>query len=253
MRPWAFLSAVLYYLSAVVWPRSTLYSKRGFIYGRQGDSVKIYVKLYHNSPILVCMDLKHAGREIIDPVFEWIGPNEKKLTGNSQINMTNTGNLEVKNFTPSSSGLYTCNLSFKSIGEEIHEEKTVTKKYEFLLFVNPFAPGWKATCNQSVDCEDFTNYHILQARDRIEEFFRNLGNIFHQGPNKTVPAMRFIDHSLQVGRMDSCRPGFGKNEAVHSNCATCCVVCNPGTYSPDADVTCQTCVSIHVYGAISCP
>ncbi|KAI5944526.1 Zona pellucida-binding protein 2 [Manis javanica] len=31
-----------------------------------------------------------------------------------------------------------------------------------MIFVNPFAPGWKGTCNNSVDCEDITNHNILQ-------------------------------------------------------------------------------------------
>ncbi|XP_004707181.2 zona pellucida-binding protein 2 [Echinops telfairi] len=124
----------------------------------------------------------------------------------------------------------------------------------FITFqVNPFAPGWKAACNHTLDCEDITNRNVLQARDRIEEFFRSQAYIFYHDFNKTLPAMHFIDHSFQVIRLDSCRPGFGKNEAVHSNCASCCVVCSPGTFSPDIDVTCQTCISILVYGAKTCP
>ncbi|XP_032178793.1 zona pellucida-binding protein 2 isoform X2 [Lontra canadensis] len=123
----------------------------------------------------------------------------------------------------------------------------------FIAFqVNPFAPGWKGACNDSADCEDITNHNILQARDRIEEFFRSQAYIYYHDFNKTIPAMHFVDHSFQVVRMDSCRPGFGKNEGLHSNCASCCVVCSPGTFSPDVDVTCQSCVSIRVYGAKSC-
>ncbi|KAM6175389.1 zona pellucida-binding protein 2 isoform 1-T1 [Erethizon dorsatum] len=124
----------------------------------------------------------------------------------------------------------------------------------FIAFqVNPFAPGWRGACNASVDCEDVTNHNILKARDRIEEFFRSQANIFYHHSNKTVPAMHFVDHSFHVVRMDSCRPGFGKNEGLHSNCASCCVVCSPGTFSPDVDVTCQLCVSVRIYGAKSCP
>ncbi|XP_040101403.1 zona pellucida-binding protein 2 isoform X3 [Oryx dammah] len=123
----------------------------------------------------------------------------------------------------------------------------------FIAFqVNPFAPGWKGTCNESIDCEDTTNHNILQARNRIEEFFRSQAYIFNHDLNKTLPAMHFVDHSFQIVRMDSCRPGFGKNEGLHSNCATCCVVCSPGTFSPDVDVTCQTCISVQIYGAKSC-
>ncbi|XP_038942437.1 zona pellucida-binding protein 2 isoform X10 [Rattus norvegicus] len=124
---------------------------------------------------------------------------------------------------------------------------------ENTLTVNPFAPGWKSMCNSSMDCEDVTNHNILKARDRIEEFFRSQAYILHHHFNITVPAMHFVDHSFQVTRIDNCRPGFGKNEGLHSNCASCCVVCSPGTFSPDMDVTCQTCVSAHVYGAKACP
>ncbi|KAB1265366.1 Zona pellucida-binding protein 2, partial [Camelus dromedarius] len=92
--------------------------------------------------------------------------------------------------------------------------------------VNPFAPRWKGTCNESVDCEDTTNHNILQvrisARDRIEEFFRRQAYIFKHDFKKTLPAMHFVDHSFHIMRMDSCRPGFGKNEGLHSNCASCC-------------------------------
>lgn len=124
----------------------------------------------------------------------------------------------------------------------------------FIAFqVNPFAPGWRSLCNRSADCEDITNHNVLKARDRMEEFFRKQAHILHHHFNRTVPAMHFVDHSFQVTRIDNCRPGFGKNEGLHSNCATCCVVCSPGTFSPDVDVTCQICVSVHIYGAKACP
>lgn len=69
----------------------------------------------------------------------------------------------------------------------------------FIAFqVNPFAPGWKGTCNESIDCEDTTNHNILQARNRIEEFFRSQAYIFNHDLNKTLPAMHFVDHSFQI-------------------------------------------------------
>ncbi|XP_041499990.1 zona pellucida-binding protein 2 isoform X2 [Microtus oregoni] len=288
--------------------------------------LKIYVKLHHKSPVLICMDINRANKEIVDPAYLWIGPNENKLQGNRQINITNTGKLVVKDFIESLSGLYTCTLSYKTIKAETQEETTIKKRYDFMIFayrepdysyhmavrfttkscvgryndllfrvlkkildnlisdllchviepsykchsvkipegdfvyelfiafqVNPFAPGWKSVCNNSSDCEDATNRNILKARDRIEEFFRSQAYILHHHVNKSIPAMHFVDHSFQVVRIDNCRPGFGKNEGLHTNCASCCVVCSPGTFSPDADVTCQICVSVHTYGAKSCP
>ncbi|XP_038182702.1 zona pellucida-binding protein 2 isoform X2 [Arvicola amphibius] len=272
------------------------------------------------------MDINRANKEIVDPAYLWIGPNENTLQGNRQINITNTGKLVVKDFIESLSGLYTCTLSYKTIKAETQEETIIKKRYDFMIFayrepdysyhmavrfttkscvgryndllfrvlkkildnlisdllchviepsykchsvkipegdfvyelfiafqVNPFAPGWKSVCNNSSDCEDATNRNILKARDRIEEFFRSQAYILHHHVNKSIPAMHFVDHSFQVVRVDNCRPGFGKNEGLHTNCASCCVVCSPGTFSPDADVTCQICVSVHTYGAKSCP
>ncbi|XP_020031078.1 zona pellucida-binding protein 2 isoform X2 [Castor canadensis] len=254
MRAWVLLFAVLWYLLGVGLQRSSLFDKKGFVYGKLGHPVKIYVKLHQNSPVLICMDYDRASKETVDPTYLWVGPNEKTLTGNNRISITNTGMLMVKDFLETLSGLYTCTLSYKNIKAETQEESVVKKRYDFMIFVNPFAPGWKGACNNmSVDCEDITNRNILKARDRIEEFFRSQAYIFYHHSNKTLPAMHFVDHSFQVVRMDSCRPGFGKNASLHSNCASCCVVCSPGTFSPDVDVTCQICVSVHTYGARACP
>ncbi|XP_057573095.1 zona pellucida-binding protein 2 isoform X3 [Hippopotamus amphibius kiboko] len=249
MRAWVLLSAVLWYLTGV----------------------KIYVKLHHNSPILVCMDFKRAEKETVDPTYLWVGPNEKPLTGNNRINITETGKLMVKDFLEPLSGLYTCTLSYKTVKAETQEEKVVKQRYDFMIFayrepdysyqmavrfttkscvgkyndmlfrvlkkildnlisdlschiiepsykchfvkvpkhglipelfiafqVNPFAPGWKGACNESVDCEDTTNHNILQARNRIEEFFRSQAYIFNHDFSKTLPAMHFVDHSFQI-------------------------------------------------------
>ncbi|XP_069732774.1 zona pellucida-binding protein 2 [Phaenicophaeus curvirostris] len=125
----------------------------------------------------------------------------------------------------------------------------------FVTFkVNPFAPGWEEICYQvAYDCEDATNRRVQEARDRIEEFFHAqayvLKHKFH-----TLPAIHYVDKSFSVIRIDSCRPGFGKNSITHKDCAGCCVVCDPGTYSPNNEVTCQTCQRPRVkqYGARSC-
>uniref|UniRef100_A0A452GKF4 Zona-pellucida-binding protein 1/2 C-terminal domain-containing protein n=1 Tax=Gopherus agassizii TaxID=38772 RepID=A0A452GKF4_9SAUR len=39
---------------------------------------------------------------------------------------------------------------------------------------------------------------------------------------RNVPAIHYIDHSFEVTRIDSCRPGFGKNDDTHNDCASCC-------------------------------
>lgn len=44
-------------------------------------TVKIYVKLHQNSPVLICMDFVRSRKETVDPTYLWVGPNEKTLTG----------------------------------------------------------------------------------------------------------------------------------------------------------------------------
>ncbi|ERE68320.1 zona pellucida-binding protein 2 isoform X7 [Cricetulus griseus] len=235
MLVWALLSAVLWSVARVGALRSSLFSKKGFVYGSIENPVKIYVKLHQDSPILFCMDVNRASKETVDPTYLWIGPNENTLTENGQINLTKEGALIVKDFMESLSGLYTCTLSYKTIKAETQEETTIKKRYDFLIFayrepdysyhmavrfttkscvgryndllfrvlkkildnlisdllchviepsykchsvkipesdfvnelfiafqVNPFAPGWKSVCNDSIDCEDATNRNILE-------------------------------------------------------------------------------------------
>ncbi|XP_023366920.1 zona pellucida-binding protein 2 isoform X5 [Otolemur garnettii] len=80
------------------------------------------------------MDYKYAKKEIVDPTYIWIGPNEKTLTGNNRINITKVGELLVKDFLEPLSGLYTCTFSYKTVKAETQEEKTIQKRYDFLLF-----------------------------------------------------------------------------------------------------------------------
>ncbi|XP_044303059.1 zona pellucida-binding protein 2 [Varanus komodoensis] len=125
----------------------------------------------------------------------------------------------------------------------------------FVVFeVNPFAPGWEAICHHvTPDCEDVTNSRVQKARLLIEEFFRRQQYIL-KDEYENIPVIHYIDHSFQVTRLDSCRPGFGKNDVIHNDCANCCVACDPGSYSPNNNVVCQTCTSIRIkyYGAKSC-
>uniref|UniRef100_A0A7M4FSC4 Zona pellucida binding protein 2 n=1 Tax=Crocodylus porosus TaxID=8502 RepID=A0A7M4FSC4_CROPO len=217
-------------------------------------AVDVYIKVYTNSPFLVCMDLALSQKELVDPKYLWIGPNGKNLEGQSYATVTKTGKLMLRGFQESMSGSYTCTLSYNIIKTDTQEEKEKYKAYKFMVYVNPFAPGWEAVCRQiSYDCEDETNRRIQKARDLIEEFFREQPLVLkHEFQN--IPAIHYIDHSFEVTRIDSCRPGFGKNDVTHSDCASCCVVCDPGTYSPNNEITCRICKNIRIkyYGAKSC-
>uniref|UniRef100_A0A8C3JK00 Zona pellucida binding protein 2 n=1 Tax=Calidris pygmaea TaxID=425635 RepID=A0A8C3JK00_9CHAR len=208
--------------------------------------VTVYVKVFTNSPFLVCMDLARSHEELIDPKYLWVGPDGKSLKGQKYVNLTETGKLMVMGFKESMSGAYTCTLSHKIIETTTQEEREMSEAYHFMVYVSPFAPGWKEVCHQvPYDCEDATNMRVREARDRIGEFFHKQTYALKR-QFRIIPTIHYVDSSFSVIRIDSCQPGFGKNDITHKNCASCCVVCSPGTYSPNNEVTCQTCTKPQV-------
>ncbi|XP_005059843.1 PREDICTED: zona pellucida-binding protein 2 [Ficedula albicollis] len=297
------------------------------VYGDTRHEVSVYVKVFTNSPFLVCMDLALSQEKIIDPNYLWTGPDGRYLQGQGYVNLTETGKLMVMGFRVAMSGAYTCTLSHKVIETTTQEEIEMVEAYKFMVYayreadhayqmsvrfsmtqcrlqtdalfveklnkilnstishltchitasyykchsirtpknglqhelfvnflVNPFAPGWEEVCHEvPYDCEDVTNRRVRQAAELIGRFFHQLRYVlkyeFH-----AVPTIQYVDNSFSMTPIDSCRPGFGKNHHTHQNCASCCVVCSPGTYSPDNGVTCQTCDNpqARMYGAVSC-
>ncbi|NXK19509.1 ZPBP2 protein, partial [Arenaria interpres] len=298
-----------------------------YVFGGIKHEVTVYVKVFTNSPFLVCMDLARSHEELIDPKYSWVGPDGKSLKGQKYVNLTETGKLMVMGFKESMSGAYTCTLSHKIIETTTQEEREMSEAYHFMVYayreadhayqvfvrfttkecklaanglffeelkkilnniisdltchivessckchsvklpdqgllhelfvsfqVSPFAPGWKEVCHQvPYDCEDATNMRVREARDRIGEFFHKQTYALKR-QFRIIPTIHYVDSSFSVIRIDSCQPGFGKSDITHKNCASCCVVCSPGTYSPNNEVTCQTCTKpqVKVYGATSC-
>eukprot|EP00062_Callorhinchus_milii_P015990 gi/632966829/ref/XP_007899635.1/ PREDICTED: zona pellucida-binding protein 2 [Callorhinchus milii] len=285
--------------------------------------VKVYVKIYHDSPILLCTTEDLKEHELIDPYFIWIGPSGKNIKGESYAKITETGRLILKSFRKFMSGDYTCTVSYKNIEKKkeifldmkfsvyayrepdysfmfatryhtkgchepansqfFHKLNSVEKEliddlacrisdirmhchvvrvpHKGLvteLFINfrvdPFANGWEALCKKlEHNCQDELNRRVENARNRVQAFFMKQ-SIVLAGMKNALPTFYYIDNSLQVSRVDHCRPGFGKNKITHSDCSECCVVCDHGMYSPTNDVNCLPCTSIRInfYGATAC-
>ncbi|NXH97257.1 ZPBP2 protein, partial [Pachycephala philippinensis] len=297
------------------------------VYGDIRHEVNVYVKMFTNSPFLVCMDLALSQERIIDPTYLWIGPDGRNLVGQRYVNLTETGKLMLMGFRESMSGAYTCTLSHKIVEITTQEETEIVEAYKFMVYayreadhayqvsarfrttrcklktnglfieelskilnssisyltthiaassykchsirtpknvlqyelfidflVKPLAPGWKEICHKIPhDCEDVANRIVRQAAERIGKFFHQLKQVLEHELH-VVPAVQYVDNSFSMTPIDSCQPGFGKNHHTHQNCASCCVVCGPGTYSPNDEVTCRTCArpQARKYGAKSC-
>uniref|UniRef100_A0A8D2LCP8 Zona pellucida binding protein 2 n=1 Tax=Varanus komodoensis TaxID=61221 RepID=A0A8D2LCP8_VARKO len=194
-------------------------------YGNINHDVNVYVKVHRDSPFLVCMDVSLAQSEVIDPNYLWIGPDGQTLKGKSYVNLTETGKLMVHDFREHMSGPYTCTLTYRVFRNDMQVEQEKVKAYKFMVYVNPFAPGWEAICHHvTPDCEDVTNSRVQKARLLIEEFFRRQQYIL-KDEYENIPVIHYIDHSFQVTRLDSCRPGFGKNDVIHNDCDAGWVLC----------------------------
>ncbi|NXC49872.1 ZPBP2 protein, partial [Penelope pileata] len=302
------------------------------VYGNTKRAENVYVKIFQNSPFLICMDFGLAQEVVIDPVYSWTGPDGTSLEGQTYANLNETGKLMLTGFKEFMSGAYTCTLSHKIIETTTQEEADASETYIFMVYgcflqayreadhayqisvrftakecelaanaqfieelrkildsiiwdltcriaelsyrchsiripnhglpselfvtfqVDPFAPGWEELCRQvPYDCEEATNRRVQQARDLMAEFFRKqtyaLQHVF-----QAVPTIHYVDSSFSATPVDSCQPGFGKSSALHEDCAGCCVVCSPGTFSPNNDVSCQPCTRAKIteYGAKSC-
>ncbi|KAG9474113.1 hypothetical protein GDO78_004423, partial [Eleutherodactylus coqui] len=187
----------------------------------------VYVKMLTDSPFLVCMDIDMAYEETIDPKFLWIGPDGNVLEGHSNVNITETGKLMLKSFDKSMSGSYSCTLFYKRIKDDVSQEKELYKGYKFAV--------------------------LGQAKKFIVEFFRMQTRVL-QEEFVNVPEINYVEHSLDIIHVDSCRPGFGKNEVTHHDCPGCCVVCDPGTYSSFNNIHCEVCKDIKItdHGATEC-
>ncbi|XP_075071444.1 zona pellucida-binding protein 2 isoform X2 [Mixophyes fleayi] len=147
------------------------------------------------------------------------------------------------------------NCQMKNTFHKCHVIKAPEHSLQNELFisfkVNPFPHSWEKECIG--DCEEETNRHTLKARDVIEEFFKLQPRVLEE-EFEDVPEINYIEHSLGIVRVDTCRPGFGKNEITHNDCSGCCVVCDPGTYSSDNSVRCEVCKDIQItyFGATAC-
>ncbi|XP_048413696.1 zona pellucida-binding protein 1-like [Stegostoma tigrinum] len=107
-----------------------------------------------------------------------------------------------------------------------------------------------AICEKDLaECDH--NLRIEKVRHRVEAFFSKQADTYRQITG-LLPFVYYIDGTLQVVRVDRCKPGYGKDHKKHPKCAECCVVCSPGTYSSGYQVTCLHCADAIHYGETDC-
>ncbi|XP_072890702.1 zona pellucida-binding protein 1-like [Hemitrygon akajei] len=105
-------------------------------------------------------------------------------------------------------------------------------------------------CEKSLrECDH--NFRLEKARHRVETFFTKQAETYREIFG-LLPFVYYIDGTLQVIRVDRCKPGFGKDHKKHPMCPECCVVCSPGTYGTGYHVSCLPCSEAIHYGESDC-
>ncbi|XP_048367336.1 zona pellucida-binding protein 1 isoform X1 [Sphaerodactylus townsendi] len=105
------------------------------VVGSTNLPVKVYVKTSHNSPHILCVTNHLRNSELIDPIFQWHGPEGDVVGGNKTSKITPTGTLLLREFKPEMSGVYTCSLVFKPTTEQ--DEKSYLIKYIIYAYADP--------------------------------------------------------------------------------------------------------------------
>ncbi|KAM6135259.1 zona pellucida-binding protein 1 [Pterocles gutturalis] len=113
--------------------------------------VKVYAKLNHNSPRILCITNHLRNLELIDPVFQWNGPGGHLSSKNSSVKISPTGTLILRHFNLS--GVYTCSIVYKLTAMQPH--KNLLIKYLIYAYSDPkhyyefTAQYHAAPCNSS--------------------------------------------------------------------------------------------------------
>nr|XP_056713849.1 zona pellucida-binding protein 1 [Euleptes europaea] len=105
------------------------------VVGSTNLPVKVYVKIEHISPRILCVTNHLRNSEMIDPIFQWHGPGGDMVTGNKTARITPTGTLVFQQFKSEMSGVYTCSVVFKPTTEQA--EKSYLIKYVIYAYVAP--------------------------------------------------------------------------------------------------------------------
>ncbi|NXG65265.1 ZPBP1 protein, partial [Hemiprocne comata] len=96
-------------------------------------SVKVYVKLNHNSPRILCLTNNLRNLELIDPIFQWNGPDGSLSSENSNVQISPTGTLILRHFNLS--GVYTCSVVYKLTA--MQPDKNLIIKYLIYAYSDP--------------------------------------------------------------------------------------------------------------------
>lgn len=122
-------------------------------------SVKVYVKLNHHSPRILCLTNHLRNLELIDPIFQWTGPGGGLSSKNSSVQISPSGTLILRRFNQS--GVYTCSIVYKLTAMQPVEHLII--KYLIYAYSDPKNYYEFTARYHTAPCNSSENAHFEQA------------------------------------------------------------------------------------------
>ncbi|XP_019396629.1 PREDICTED: zona pellucida-binding protein 1 isoform X2 [Crocodylus porosus] len=243
-------------------------SKDMKIVGSTTFPVKVYVRLNHESPRILCVTNRLRVSELIDPIFQWHGPNGDMVAAYSDPDFYYE--FTARYHSAPCNSIY--NVSFEKkllqiltklvaelscevtlVKSECHHVKMqkagLQNEIFFTFTVSSFEENKPKNRCQKNTCDK--TKRLNKAKDLIEKFFKEQVEVLGKRSNP-LPEIYYIEGTLHIVWVNHCRPGFGMNSLIHPDCPDCCVICSPGTYNPSEGVHCLLCNRTLTYGATKC-
>ncbi|XP_048367337.1 zona pellucida-binding protein 1 isoform X2 [Sphaerodactylus townsendi] len=238
------------------------------VVGSTNLPVKVYVKTSHNSPHILCVTNHLRNSELIDPIFQWHGP-EGDVVGayaDPKFHYEFTARYHA---APCNSGYNTpfekkllqilsklvvelaCEIAI--LKSECHHVKMQRAGLQNVIFFTFTVSSIESEKSQSM-CKKETcdmSRRLRKAKDLIEKFFSQQVEVLGKR-TAPLPEIYYIEGTLQMVWVSRCYPGYGINPLLHPDCPHCCVVCSPGSYNPREGVHCLPCNKSLAYGAKTC-
>ncbi|XP_035408586.1 zona pellucida-binding protein 1 [Cygnus atratus] len=127
--------------------------------------VKVYVKLDHNSPRILCVTNHLRNSELIDPIFRWNGPSGYLSSENSSVQISPTGTLILRHFKSHLSGVYNCSLLYKLTATQ--PDKKLILKYLIYAYSDPQYYYELTVRYHAAPCNSFHNISFKKALIQI--------------------------------------------------------------------------------------
>ncbi|XP_078394631.1 zona pellucida-binding protein 2-like isoform X2 [Cetorhinus maximus] len=181
--------------------------------GAEGEIVPVFFHVYSVGQTLQCLTKELLSQSLVDPKFQWIGPNGLITKDSQRFVFTDNGNLLFDTIYVVDSGNYTCNLTYTLNLKRI----TTLVRYTVYVYHNPKksvrleADFYTTKCNNN-EITKFEKHLQKQLEDAVQDLQCEVHHwnsaCYSIKPSKTplshIFNFQFIVFPFALGWADQC-------------------------------------------------